>query len=131
MTGPALVEAIRTIIGGRRAATTRDLLAALAQKGTTLDPRSLAGALRPYGVRPRTIRLPGEKATPKGYCRDSFHPGEPLRRAADDLSDLAEGEHDDGTLADALPAESCGCASPVADGGDCMKCGRLIQGWSR
>jgi len=67
MTGPALVEAIRTIIGDRRAATTRDLLAALAEKGTELDPRSLAGALRPYGVRPRTVRLPGASATPKGY----------------------------------------------------------------
>jgi hypothetical protein len=131
MTGPALVEAIRTIIGDRRAATTRDVLAALAEKGTTLDPRSLASALRPYGVRPRTVRLPGASATPKGYVRDSFHPGEPRRQAADDLGDLAAVEHDDGSIADALPAEPCRCPRPVADEGDCFRCGRLIAHGSR
>lgn len=131
MTGPALIEAIRTIIGDRRAATTRELLAALEAVGTELDPRSLAGALRPYGVRPRTVRLPGASVTPKGYRRDSFHTGEPRPHAADDFSDLAAVERDDGALADALRAETCLCPNPLADGDDCFRCGRMIEGRSR
>ncbi len=131
MSGATLVAAVRDIIGDDNAIPTASLLAALRAKGTELNPRSLAATLRPYGVRPRTIRLAGEKRTPKGYARDSFHPGEPRRWAADDLGDLAAVEHNDGSIADALPAEPCRCPRPVADDGDCFRCGRLIGGWPR
>jgi hypothetical protein len=36
-----------------------------------LDARGLARLLRPYDIRPGTIRLPNG-STPKGYKRDSF-----------------------------------------------------------
>ena len=128
MTGP-LVAAVIDIMGDRRSIPTRDLLAALDAKGLALDPRALAGALRPYGIRPRTIRSPGVSGTPKGYRRASFRAAEP--RHADDLGDLADVERDDGTLAGAMPAEPCRCPSPIADDGDCLKCGHAIAGWSR
>ncbi|MDP1857212.1 MAG: DUF3631 domain-containing protein [Gemmatimonadaceae bacterium] len=131
MTGPTLVAAVIDIMGDRRSVSTRDLLAALEARGTALDPRALARALRPYGVRPRTVRLPGASATPKGYCRDSFGPGGPSRRAADDPGDLSIVERDDGSIAKALPAKLCRCASPVADDGDCFRCGHSIAGLTR
>lgn len=131
MTGPALVAAVRDIIGDDNAIPTAALLAALQANGTELDPRSLASALRPFGVRPGTIRLPGASATPKGYVRSQFHPGQPRPRAADDFSDLAIIEHDDGSLADALRAEPCPCPNPIADEGDCALCGRSLEAWPR
>ena len=40
---------------------------------TGLSPRALARFLRPFGIRPRTVRLGGEdKPTLKGYRRDMF-----------------------------------------------------------
>ena len=41
---------------------------------TGLSPRALARMLRPFGIRPRTVRLGGEKDKPtrKGYRRDWF-----------------------------------------------------------
>lgn len=39
-------------------------------RGRAIDPRGLASRLRPYGVRPHTVRI-GE-STPRGYLRDDF-----------------------------------------------------------
>jgi hypothetical protein len=39
--------------------------------GNPVKPRSLARLLRPYGIRSRTIRLPGGE-TPKGFLREQF-----------------------------------------------------------
>lgn len=64
--------------------------------------------------------------------RSQFHPGQPRPRSADDCSDLAIVERDDGSLDGALQAEPCPCPNPVADDdGDCFRCGRSIEGWSR
>lgn len=43
---------------------------------TGLSPRSLARMLRPFGVRPKTVRMPGDGETPtrKGYRREWFEP---------------------------------------------------------
>ena len=129
MTGPTLVAAVIDIMGDRRSIPTRDLLTALDVRGLAFDPRALARALRPYGIRPRTIRSPGVLGTPKGYRRASFGAGEP--RTVADLGDLTGVERDDGALADAMLAVPCRCPSPVADDGDCLKCGHATAGWSR
>ena len=39
--------------------------------GWPLEPRGLARLLRPYGVKPRAIRLP-DGSTPRGYLRSDL-----------------------------------------------------------
>ena len=40
--------------------------------GTGIAPRGLAKLLRPYGIKPRTVRPAGETATSRGYNREQF-----------------------------------------------------------
>jgi 5S rRNA maturation endonuclease (ribonuclease M5) len=73
--GPQLLAGIRKAIGSEATITTADLLRAINgddelpfggwRDGKGLDARTLARLLKPYEVRPRTIRV-GEE-TPKGY----------------------------------------------------------------
>lgn len=58
--------------------------------GKGLDQRTLARLLKPYGIRPRTVRL-GER-TPKGYRAKDFHDAW-TRYAADPVSG-SEAQHD-------------------------------------
>ena len=54
-----------------------DLLAAQEEapwgemRGKPITPHALAPLLKPYGIRPRTVRLP-EGNTPRGYHREDF-----------------------------------------------------------
>ena len=132
MTGPTLIAAIRDVIGDRPAISTHELLTAI--NDDQLDARSLARTLRPYGIHPRTIRLPGAAKTPKGYVRTAFPTSRPKRVPLPpaDLSDLADVEHDDGTLTDALQAARCRCEQPLPEPDDgelrCTRCGHGIAG---
>ncbi len=73
--GPQLLAAIRQAMGKDSSITTAGLLATINaddelpfggwNEGKGLDARGLAKLLKPYGVKPRTIRVGDE--TPKGY----------------------------------------------------------------
>lgn len=74
--GAQLLAAIKTAMEGRETIWTSDLLRAINvddelpfggwRNGSGLDARSLARLLKPYGVKPRTVRLGAETA--KGYA---------------------------------------------------------------
>ena len=76
-----LLAAIRHVFSGDRMASA-DLVDAINadeelpfgawREGKGIDGRALARLLRPYGIRPRTIRL-DDARTPKGYLRDQFN----------------------------------------------------------
>lgn len=79
-TGTLLLEAIRDAFGDADRIATTNLLAVINgdeelpfggwAEGKGLDGRRLAKLLKPYGVRPRPIRIDGEVA--KGYLLDQF-----------------------------------------------------------
>jgi hypothetical protein len=79
-TGTLLLGAIREVFGEGDRITTTDLLTAINadeelpfggwRDGKGIDGRRLARLLKPYGIRPRTIRV-GDH-TEKGYMRESF-----------------------------------------------------------
>lgn len=85
-TGTMLLAAVREVFADADRLTTVDLLAAVNgdeelpfggwRDGKGLDARRLARLLKPYGIRPRTIRV-GDR-TEKGYMRESF--SEPWER---------------------------------------------------
>src|SRR5207244_4179767 len=78
--GAQLLEAIKVAMDGRSEISTAELIEIINnddelpfggyRNGQGLDARGLAGLLKPYEVRPTTIRL-GEK-TPKGYRADDL-----------------------------------------------------------
>jgi hypothetical protein len=78
--GTRLLDAIRNVMGGRDVISTGELLAAINadeelpfggwRDAKGLDGRSLARMLKPYGVKPRSVRI-GED-TPKGYRADDL-----------------------------------------------------------
>jgi hypothetical protein len=81
-TGVRLLADTRGVFHGRGVdrLSANDLCAALASdeeapwvswRGAAITPRGLAGLLRPYGIRSRTIRL-ADGSTPKGYPRELF-----------------------------------------------------------
>ncbi|MGH2975584.1 MAG: DUF3631 domain-containing protein [Solirubrobacterales bacterium] len=79
-TGTLLLGAIREVFGEGDRITTTDLLSAINadeelpfggwRDGNGIDGRRLARLLKPYGIRPRTIRV-GDR-TEKGYMRETF-----------------------------------------------------------
>jgi hypothetical protein len=74
--GAQLLAGIRMAMGGRQAISTADLLASINadeelpfgawNEGRGIEARRLARLLRPYGIKPKSIRV-GD-ATPKGYA---------------------------------------------------------------
>ena len=78
--GVQLLEITRKVLAGRDVIATADLLAAINddeltpfggwRDGQGLDARGLARLLKPYGIRPQTVRV--GTATPKGYPRIVF-----------------------------------------------------------
>jgi hypothetical protein len=79
--GSLLLGAIREAFADSDRLATADLLDAINgeeelpfggwRDGRGLDGRALARVLRPYGIRPRTVRL-ADGSTPKGYLREQF-----------------------------------------------------------
>jgi hypothetical protein len=73
--GAQVLEAARQAMSGRDMIATSELLEAINsddelpfgawREGSGLDARTLAKLLKPYGVKPRTVRIGGD--TPKGY----------------------------------------------------------------
>jgi hypothetical protein len=57
-------------------------------KGEGLDPRGLARLLRPFGIRPRVIRVGNE--TPRGYLVSDFSDAFERYLVADDVADDAQ-----------------------------------------
>ncbi len=77
--GTRLLADVRLIFANREQMPTAELLTALNgleeapwgdMRGKALDSRQLARMLRPYGVKPDTIRT--DSGTPKGYRRESL-----------------------------------------------------------
>jgi hypothetical protein len=78
--GAQVLRAMRNAMNGHDVIATAELLEAINaddelpfggwRDGRGLDARGLARLVRPYGVRPRSIRV--EDATPKGYRRDDL-----------------------------------------------------------
>jgi hypothetical protein len=78
--GSQLLAAIRRAFGSERKITSRDLLARINaddaapfgawNHGDGLDERGIAKLLKPYGIKPKTIRVADE--TPRGYNADAF-----------------------------------------------------------
>ncbi len=144
--GVRLLRDIRAVFDGRGTGRlpSGDLAAALGEieeapwgdlKGKPLDARRLAWWLRPYGVRPRTIRL-GDDSTAKGYQADWFTdawaryapspppPGEPSQASqASKVPDTDRGEVTDVTDATANPG--------VVNNGEyrdaCADCGGAVD----
>lgn len=78
--GIRLLADLKTVFGDVEQMTTEAILRALCAmpeapwndlRGKPLNERGLAQRLRPYGVKPKVIRV-GE-ATPRGYTRESLH----------------------------------------------------------
>jgi hypothetical protein len=163
--GTRLLAALRAVIGEREAVGTADALEALNhddelpfgawRDGRGLDARTLAKLLRPYGVKPQTVRIGDE--TPKGYRRDAlseawrrYLPSGPAEPVVADVADVpptaeektdlvAAREPDLDARADALRERyvhaaqaTCGCERPlvVRDGDDderCARCGKAAR----
>jgi hypothetical protein len=78
--GPLLLAGIRKSMDGRQAISTADLLASINadeelpfgawNEGKGIDARRLARLLKPYGIKPKSIRL-GD-GTPKGYALEDL-----------------------------------------------------------
>jgi hypothetical protein len=78
--GVLLLGAIQTIMGERECVATAELLRTLnaddelpfgaKRRGEGMDARGLAGLLRPYGIRPQSVRI--DDKTPKGYRYEDF-----------------------------------------------------------
>jgi hypothetical protein len=78
--GTQLLVGIRGALGGREVITTAELLEAINaddelpfgawREGKGLDARTLARLLKPYGVKPRVLRVGDE--TPRGYRRQEL-----------------------------------------------------------
>lgn len=78
--GVTLLADLRAVFGNDEQLPTEDILRKLHVleespwgdlRGKPLDPRGLAQRLRPYGIKPTTIRVLG--STPKGYRREDLH----------------------------------------------------------
>jgi hypothetical protein len=78
--GIRLLSDIRDIFGHADSMQTEAILGALHGivespwadiKGKPLNDRGLASRLRPYGIKPKVLRIEG--ATPRGYAREDFH----------------------------------------------------------
>ena len=78
--GIRLLADLRTIFGGEDHLATEDILAKLHRieespwgdlRGKPIDARGLAQRLRPYDIKPTTIRILA--STPKGYRREDLH----------------------------------------------------------
>jgi hypothetical protein len=78
--GIRLLHDIRGVFGHANSMQTEAILGALHGivespwadiKGKPLNDRGLASRLRPYGIKPKVLRIEG--ATPRGYAREDFH----------------------------------------------------------
>jgi hypothetical protein len=79
--GPLLLAGIRRAMDGRQAISTADLLASINadeelpfgawNEGRGVEARRLARLLKPYGIKPKSIRM-GD-GTPKGYALEDLH----------------------------------------------------------
>ena len=78
--GPQLLAGIRRAMGRRQAITTADLLASINadeelpfgawNEGRGIEARRLARLLKPYGIKPKSIRV--SDGTPKGYALEDL-----------------------------------------------------------
>jgi hypothetical protein len=78
--GPQLLAGIRKAMGRRQAITTADLLASINadeelpfgawNEGRGIEARRLARLLKPYGIKPKSIRV--SDGTPKGYALEDL-----------------------------------------------------------
>jgi hypothetical protein len=75
--GIRLLSDLRQIFGDAEALPTKTILTKLQEldespwADISLNDRGLATRLRPYEVRPKTVRI--HDATPRGYSREDFH----------------------------------------------------------
>lgn len=144
--GAKLLAAIKTTLNGSDRMASADLLEAINadddlpfgawRDGKGLDNRTLARLLRPYGIKPSSVRM-DDGSTPRGYLKawfaeawERYLPSDDTEACcgvADVADDSGEGvdpdaEADaaiqarleleaDAYVADALPAKSCSCGS--------------------
>jgi len=161
--GVQLLRAIRVALADDEAVTTARLLASVNQDdelpfgawrdGKGLDARTLARMLKPYGVKPRVLRIGDE--TPRGYrrqeLRDVFERYLPAQQTQHDDPQPPKAPHRNGDVADdadvAPPARGgvdglpypldldpprpraagrCECDRPLVNAEEetCAKCGR-------
>jgi hypothetical protein len=127
--GVQLLSDIRDVFGDADALSTELLLSRLndldeapwneVAAGKPLNSRGLAGRLRPYGIRSRTVRI--GSTTPKGYARESF--GEAWNRylpptsaeSATSATSATPGENPSNDAGNGV-AETLRKAGDVADG---------------
>lgn len=78
--GVRLLHDLRAVFGDAEALATQEILTRLCEldespwgdlRGKPLDSRGLSSRLRPYGIKPTTVRLGTQ--TPKGYRREDLH----------------------------------------------------------
>jgi len=80
--GARLLAALRDIFADHEVLSTASILEAVNddeelpfggwRRGEGLDARGLSRLLKPYGVRPRSVRIDGATSTSKGYRRDQL-----------------------------------------------------------
>jgi len=161
--GTRVLAALKAALGDRRAITTADLVTALNdddelpyggwRDGRGIDARAIARLLKPYGLKPRSVRL--DTGTAKGYSRDEDLEDAFARYLAPDVTgdpsqtpdpsqetplperdvtvvpDVTANPRAGGEAAlrppDALFARPCRCTHPLADEhGGCALCGHQV-----